>query len=102
MQRGDPLQNFSKWPIFLAERRKLQKIRDTCPIAAFLVWMDAEFILVSNDAKSAQTYWVLAEKWQFFQRVLKMADFRQHAKGDLSQNSQNGRFFWLTFGSFKK
>ena len=42
--------------------------------------MDAEFILVSNGTKSAQTYWVLAEKWQFFQRVLKMADFGQHAK----------------------
>ena len=43
--------------------------------------MDAEFILVSNDTKIAKKYCVLAEKWPFFQRVLKMADFGQNAKG---------------------
>ena len=43
--------------------------------------MDAEFILVSNDTKMAKKYCVLAEKWPFFQRVLKMADFGQNAKG---------------------
>ena len=32
--KGGPFAKFSKWPIFLAERRKLQKIRDTSPIAA--------------------------------------------------------------------
>ena len=43
--------------------------------------MDAEFILVSNDTKSAKKKEVLADKWRFFQRVLKMADFDQSAKG---------------------
>ena len=43
--------------------------------------MDAKFILVFNDTKIVKKYCVLAEKWQFFQRVLKMADFAQSAKG---------------------
>ena len=43
--------------------------------------MDAQFILVFNDSKIFKKYCVLAEKWQFFQRVLKMADFAQSAKG---------------------
>ena len=43
--------------------------------------MDGEFILVSNDTQSAKKKYVLAEKWRFFQRVLKMADFDQCAKG---------------------
>ena len=43
--------------------------------------MDVEFILVFNDSKISKKYCVLAEKWQFFQRVLKMADFAQSAKG---------------------
>ena len=43
--------------------------------------MDAEFILVSNASKISKKYCVLAEKWQFFQRVLKMADLAQNAKG---------------------
>ena len=45
--------------------------------------MDAEFILVSNATKISKKYCVLAEKWQFFQRVLKMADLTQNAKGGL-------------------
>ena len=52
--KGGPFAKFSKWPIFLAELRKLQKIRNTSPIFASLVCMDAEFILVSNDTKSAK------------------------------------------------
>ena len=44
--------------------------------------MDAEFILVSNDTKIAKKCCVLAEKWPFFQRVLKMADFGQNANGE--------------------
>ena len=36
---------------------------------------------VSNDAKNSMKKPELAEKWQFFQRVLKMADFGQSAKG---------------------
>ena len=43
--------------------------------------MDAEYILVSNATKISKKYCVLAEKWQFFQRVLKMADLTQNAKG---------------------
>ena len=43
--------------------------------------MDAEFILVSNDTKNSMKKPELAKKWQFFQRVLKMADFGQSAKG---------------------
>ena len=46
--------NFLKWPIFLAELRKLKKVGNTSPILAYMVWMDAEFILVSNNTKSAQ------------------------------------------------
>ena len=42
--------------------------------------MEAEFILVCNDTKISKTYCVLAEKWPFLQRVLKMADFGQNAK----------------------
>ena len=45
--------------------------------------MDAEFILVSNDTKNSMKKPELAEKWQFLQRVLKMADFRQSTKGGL-------------------
>ena len=30
--KGGPFAKFSKWPIFLAELRKLQKIRNTIPI----------------------------------------------------------------------
>ena len=43
--------------------------------------MYVEFILVSNDTKISQTYYVLAKKWPFFKRVLKMAHFGQNAKG---------------------
>ena len=52
--KGGPFAKFSKWPIFLAEVQKLQKIGNTGPILASLVCMDAEFILVSNDTKSAK------------------------------------------------
>ena len=30
--KGGPFAKFLKWPIFLAELRKLQKIRNTSPI----------------------------------------------------------------------
>ena len=43
--------------------------------------MDAEFILVSIDTKIYMKQQELAEKWQFFQRVLKMGNFGQSAKG---------------------
>ena len=43
--------------------------------------MDAEFILVSTDTKSSMKQQELAEKWQIFQRVLKMGNFGQSAKG---------------------
>ena len=52
--KGGPFAKFSKWPIFLAEIRKLQKMGNTSPILAYLVCMDAEFILVSIDTKSAK------------------------------------------------
>ena len=52
--KGGSFAKFSKWPIFLAELRKLQKIGNTSPSLALLVCMDAEFILVSNDTKSAK------------------------------------------------
>ena len=32
--KGGPFAKFSKWPIFLAEFRKLQKIENTSPILA--------------------------------------------------------------------
>ena len=32
--KGGPFAKFSKWPIFLAELRKLEKLRNTCPILA--------------------------------------------------------------------
>ena len=32
--KGGPFAKLSKWPIFLAERRKLQKIANTSPILA--------------------------------------------------------------------
>ena len=43
--------------------------------------MDAEFILVSNDTKNSIKQQELAEKSQFIQRVLKMGNLRQNAKG---------------------
>ena len=43
--------------------------------------MDAEFIVVFNDTKILKKCCVSAEKWHFLQRVLKMADFAQSAKG---------------------
>ena len=43
--------------------------------------MDAEFILVSNDTKNSIKQQELADKSQFFQRVLKMGNFGQNAKG---------------------
>ena len=65
--------------------------------------MDAEFILVYNDTKISKKYFVLAEKWQFFQRVLKLGDFGQNVqRGDPLQNSRNRAFFGLKFASFKK
>ena len=42
--------------------------------------MDAKFILVSTDTKISMKQQELAEKWQIFQRVLKMGDFGQSAK----------------------
>ena len=42
--KGGPFPKFSKWPIFLAELRKLQKIRNTSAILAKVVCMDAEFL----------------------------------------------------------
>ena len=44
--------------------------------------MDAEFILVSIDTKNSMKQQELVEKWQFFQRVLKMCNFGQTAKGE--------------------
>ena len=43
--------------------------------------MDAEFILVSIDTKNSMKQQELVEKSQFFQRVLKMGNFGQTAKG---------------------
>ena len=43
--------------------------------------MDAEFILVSIDTKHSMNRQELVEKWQIFQRVLKMGNFGQTAKG---------------------
>ena len=43
--------------------------------------MDAEFILLSNDTKNSIKQKKLAEKSLFFQRVLKMGNFGQNAKG---------------------
>ena len=43
--------------------------------------MDAQFILVSIDTKNSMKQQELVEKSQFFQRVLKMANFGQTAKG---------------------
>ena len=55
--------------------------------------MDAEFILVSNASKISKKYCVLAEKWQFFQRVLKMADLAQNAKeGPFAKFSKSAVF----------
>ena len=45
--------------------------------------MDAEFKLVSNDTKNSIKQKELAEKSQFFQRVLKMGNFGQNANGGL-------------------
>ena len=44
--------------------------------------MEAEFILVSIDTKNAMKQGELAEKLQFFQRVLKMGYFGQNARRD--------------------
>ena len=46
--------------------------------------MDAEFILVSNDTKNSFKQQELADKSQFFKRVLKMGNF--------GQNENWGRF----------
>ena len=43
--------------------------------------MDAEFMLLSNDTKNSIKQQELAEKSQFFKRVLKMGNFGQNAKG---------------------
>ena len=43
--------------------------------------MDAEFILVSNDAKNSIKEQELAEKSQYFQRVLTKGNFGKSAKG---------------------
>ena len=56
--------------------------------------MDAEFILVSNAAQISKKYCVLVEKWQFFQRLLKMADLAQNAKGGpFAKFSKSAVFF---------
>ena len=44
--------------------------------------MDAEFIVVSIDTKHYTKQQELVEKSQFFQRVLKMGNFGQTAKGE--------------------
>ena len=43
--------------------------------------MDAEFILVFIDTKNSMKKQELVEKSQFLQRVLKMSNFGQTAKG---------------------
>ena len=43
--------------------------------------MDADFILLSIDTKHYTKQQELVEKSQFFQRVLKMGNFGQTAKG---------------------
>ena len=43
--------------------------------------MDAEFILVSIDTKHFMKRQELVKKSQFFQRILKMRNFGQTAKG---------------------
>ena len=58
--------------------------------------MDAEFILVYNDSKISKKYCVLAEKWQFFQRVLKMGDFGQNAKGGPFAKFSKSAVFWAS------
>ena len=44
--------------------------------------MDVEFILVSIDSKNSMKQQELVEKSQFFQRVHKMGNFGQFAKGE--------------------
>ena len=44
--------------------------------------MDAKFILVFIDTKTSIKQQELAEKSQFFERVLKVGKFGQNAKGD--------------------
>ena len=75
-KRG-PFVKFSKWADFWAQLPKVEKIGNTCRILGWLIWIDAEFILVSNNTKTSKNYCILAEKLPFFQRVLKMADFGQ-------------------------
>ena len=76
-----------------------QKIVNTSRMLALLVWMDAEFILVSIDTKNSMKQQELVGKSQFFQRVLKMGNFGQTKlqRGDPLQNSRNWPFFWPNF-----
>ena len=64
--------------------------------------MDAEFILVYNDSKISKKYCVLAEKWQFFQRVLKMGDFGQNAKGGPFAKFSKSAVFWAELRKLQK
>ena len=64
--------------------------------------MDAEFILVYNDSKLSKKYCVLAEKWQFFQRVLKMGDFGQNAKGGPFAKFSKSAVFWAELRKLQK
>ena len=59
--------------------------------------MDAEFIALSIDSKHYMKQQELVEKSQLFQRVLKMGNFGQTAKGGPFAKFSKLAIFWPNF-----
>ena len=94
--KGGPFANDSRFLGWTSQASKNRKYLSDFS----LIWMDAEFILVYNDTK--KKYCVLAEKWQFFQRVLKMGDFGQNAKGGPFAKFSKSAVFWAELRKLQK
>ena len=102
VQRGDPLQNSQNgrffWLNFGSFKKKEILVRFW---PNWYVWTRNLFqFLMIQKALRKNNYQLRND--DFFKGYSKWPILTNVLRGDPLQNSQNGRFFWLNFGSFKK
>ena len=102
MQRGDSFQNSQNgrffWPNFASFKKKEILVRFW---PNWYVWTRNLFqFLMIPKALRNNKYQLRND--DFFKGYSKWPILAKMQRGDPLQNSQNGRFFWLNFGSFKK
>ena len=102
MQRGDPLQNSQNGRFFWLNFGSFKKQEILVRFwPNWYVWTRNLFqFLMIPKALRNNKYQLRND--DFFKGYSKWPILAKMQRGDPLQNSQNGRFFWLNFGSFKK